>query len=93
MSGGHFDYNQWKISQIADDIEQLIESNDDETLNRFGDKRGYGYTPETIERFKVAVSTLRKAYKMAQRIDWLVSGDDGEESFHRRWNEEIGGVE
>jgi hypothetical protein len=27
---------------------------------------------------------------MAQRVDWLISGDDGEESFHQRWKEELG---
>jgi hypothetical protein len=26
---------------------------------------------------------------MAQRVDWLVSGDDGEESFMRRWEKEV----
>ena len=92
MSGGHFDYDQYRISRIADDIQQLIDSNDDESLNDFGEKRGRGYTPETIARFKVAVFTLHKAQIMAQRVDWLVSGDDGEESFHKRWSEELGGV-
>jgi hypothetical protein len=27
MSGGHFDYNQYVMHQIADDIEQLIHNN------------------------------------------------------------------
>jgi hypothetical protein len=27
---------------------------------------------------------LRQAYVYAQRIDWLVCGDDGEDSFQRR---------
>jgi hypothetical protein len=27
MSGGHFDYKQWHINQIADDVEKLIERN------------------------------------------------------------------
>jgi hypothetical protein len=26
---------------------------------------------------------------MAQRVDWLVSGDDGESSFLKRWLEEV----
>ena len=32
---------------------------------------------------------IRKAYIYAQRIDWLLSGDDGEESFHERLEEEL----
>ena len=35
---------------------------------------------------------LRMAGTMAQRIDWLVSRNDGEESFMRRWDEEIGAL-
>jgi hypothetical protein len=89
MSGGHFDYAQYRIEDIARGIEELIASNDDESLNEWGDRRGHGYSPETIEKFKLAVDTLRIAATMAQRIDWLVSGDDGEESFHRRWDEEL----
>lgn len=44
---------------------------------------------ETIEEFKQGLSILRKAYIYAQRIDWLLSGDDGEESFHKRLKEEL----
>ena len=89
MSGGHFQYRQFQIEQIASEIDELIESNDDETTNEWGDKKGYGFLPEIIERFKEASHTLKQAAEMAQRIDWLVSGDDGEDSFMRRWNEEV----
>jgi hypothetical protein len=90
MSGGHFEYNQYRISDIEMQIEELIKSNDDQSLNEWGDKRGREYSPEIIEKFKEAVIVLKKARNMAQRIDWLVSGDDGPESFLRRWKEEVG---
>ena len=89
MSGGHFEYQQYRLHDIASQIKELIESNDDESLNEWGYRRGHGYSAETIEKFKTAVDTLRKAAIMAQRVDWLVSGDDGEDSFHRRWDEEL----
>jgi hypothetical protein len=89
MSGGHFEYQQYRIEDIARGIEELVASNDDESLNEWGDRRGRGYSAETIEKFKTAVDTLRKAAIMAQRVDWLVSGDDGEDSFHCRWNKEL----
>lgn len=89
MSGGHFHYAQYKIGQIADEIEHLIETNDSDELNDWDDPVGRGYQPEVIERFKLAIATLRKAEVMAQRVDWLVSGDDGEKSFLRRWDEDL----
>ena len=49
----------------------------------------YEYSKETIKEFKKGLAILRKAYIYAQRIDWLLSGDDGEESFHERLKEEL----
>jgi hypothetical protein len=73
MSGGHFDYAQYKIGDIADSIEQLISKDEDGR-----------YTEETIVQFCTALWLLRRAQIYAQRIDWLVSCDDGEDSFHKR---------
>lgn len=87
MSGGHFNYDQYKIQQIADQVENLIQHNtlpsEEEQYNRLL------YTPETIEEFKNGLAILRQAYIYTQRIDWLVSGDDGEESFHKRLKKEL----
>jgi RNA-binding protein YhbY len=89
MSGGHFDYQQYRIGDIADAIQELIDTNNDETLDEWGDTVGRGYNDVTIQHFCVAVDLLRRAQVYAHRIDWLVSGDDGEESFHERLAEEI----
>jgi len=91
MSGGHFDYRQYHINDIALEIDEVIESNNDQTLNEWGEKKGNEYSLEIIEKFKEAAHTLRQAEEMAQRIDWLLSGDDGEDSFLRRWDEEVRG--
>jgi hypothetical protein len=84
MSGGYFDYEQYKIDRIADEVEQLIISNDYNALNEWGDPIGRGYSAETIHEFKLGLQLLKIAAVYAQRIDWLVSGDDGEDSFHQR---------
>lgn len=89
MSGGHFDYQQYRIEEIAEEVEQLIRTNDDTSLDEFGQEIGLQYSAETITKFKEAYSLLKQASFMAQRIDWLVSGDDGEDSFHERWQDEL----
>lgn len=89
MSGGHFDYQQHRIGDIADEIDSLIASNDDDSDNGFGGTVGNHYPNEVIERFKTASRTLRLAQEMAHRVDWLVSSDDSEESFLQRWDTEI----
>ena len=81
MSAGHFYYKQNHIYQIAVEIERLINENDDQR---------YGYSPKIIEKFHIAVGVLRAAYVYAQRIDWLVSSDDGPDTFLSRLKEELG---
>lgn len=87
MSGGHFNYDQYSIGYIADAIEEVIATNDDKSLDQWGHPKGRWYSGATIERFREAVCALRQAQWMAQRIDWLLSCDDSEESFHERWDQ------
>lgn len=84
MSGGHFNYKQYQLGYMADEIEELILKNDDDGKNEWGDTIGHHYEKDTIIEFMKAVELLRKAQVYVQRIDWLVSGDDGEDSFHKR---------
>jgi len=89
MSGGHFDYEQYKISQIADDIDQLVRDNNNKELNEWGDTKGSNFSAETIAEFKKGIEILKQAYVYAQRIDWLMSGDDGEDTFHERLKDDL----
>jgi len=105
MSGGAFNYDQYKIGYIADEIEQLIIKNGKEKtpeeLKNEGwkdpnwykkypeDKFHYEYPDEVIEEFKRAVKILREAEVYAQRVDWLVCGDDGEETFLERLKNDL----
>ena len=93
MSGGHFDYQQYNIEQIANEVEQLIITNNSTEKDVFGNDKGFHYGPETIEEFKIGLEYLRKAAIYTQRIDWLVSGDDGEDTFHDRLQKELKKVE
>lgn len=84
MSGGHFGYQQYHIDTIADGIEQLIldaEKPDAPDYRRF--------SPAVIAEFERGLYALRVAKIYAQRIDWLVSADDGEDSFTSRLNSEL----
>lgn len=87
MSGGHFNYSYATINYIADEIQVLIDTNN--TRDEYGYSRGY--SAETINEFKSAIASLKKSAIYAQRIDWLVSGDDGEETFHERLKKDLEG--
>ena len=92
MSGGRFDYDQYRIGHICEEVKTIIYNNDSEEVNEWGDRIGEGLSPKTIARFQEAVYFLTMAEIYAQRIDWLVSGDDGEDSFHKRLEQELENV-
>lgn len=92
MSGGCFDYLQYRIEDIAESIERRIETNEvkpDDWEDWCGEWPGQHYSDETIKEFKEAVKSLRIAEVYAQRVDWLLSGDDGEETFHERLKKDL----
>ena len=90
MSGGFFDYMQHNISEVADRIQYEIDNNSNRPdWVSDEDWDGQKYSDETITKFKEAVKVLRIAEVYTQRIDWLLSGDDGEDSFHRRLKDDL----
>ena len=127
MSGGAFDYSQYRISDIIDEIQKRIDlaGKTQKEINALKKKTDpdyyhqtemwpcwcstaeeykkwkeeadneipYEYSPETVQEFKNAVKVLRQAQVYANRIDWLISGDDGEREFHERLKEELSEIE
>lgn len=110
MSGGHFEYAQYKIADIYNSIEEYLYGREmDECDIEWYIKEYFitdeeaeylrkhhstlpnqdEFSKETLAEFKKAVHILKQAEIYAQRIDWLLSGDDGEESFHKRLKEEL----
>ena len=102
MSGGAFNYQQYSIEEIADEIEQeIIEAGREIPQEIWVKNHWYGssfddsdrtyptYERKTIDIMKRAVYVLRMAYIYAKRIDWMLSGDDSEESLVKRLEEDL----
>lgn len=89
MSGGHFDYKQYCLSDMAQEIDQLILSNDSLETNEYGDVISRNYPNDIIAEFKKASEMLKLCEIYVQRIDWLHSGDDGVDCFRRKLKEEL----
>ena len=101
MSGGHFDYNQYWINDIANSIERELSRQgkekpisesygDKEYFEKYPDEKYYYTYPEIVQKkMREAVKQLKIAAIYAQRVDWYLSGDDGDESFIERLEEEL----
>jgi hypothetical protein len=105
MSGGHWDYLQYRFTDVAEDVKKLIENNGKEKTEREltedswrdsewyekypEDKFHYKYSDEIIEKFKEGLKHIELAHIYMQRLDWLLSGDDGDVSFISRLEEDL----
>jgi len=79
MSGGHFDYVQDRIRATAEEVEKLLAHPD--------------YPQHIKQEFVNCQIYLIKAAIYLQRVDWLVSGDDGEKEFLSRLRSNLAEVE
>ena len=93
MSGGHFRYVQHQLTEVYEEIEAQVENNGSEERDDWNDLRYDNFSSETLTRLKLAARLTRLAQKAIQRVDWLVSGDDDEEYFQKRWDKELGTLE
>ena len=75
MSGGHFNYIQNRLSEVMEDIQDLMDSGE--------------YSAEVIDKMGEGLRSVQMAQCFITRIDWLASGDDGEECFLKRLDSEV----
>lgn len=88
MSGGKFNYDQYRLKTIADTIQSTIDNNTQKHKWGIADN----FSEDTLTVFKQAIKVLKRAEIYTQRIDWLLSGDDSEETFHKRLKEELNDI-
>jgi hypothetical protein len=103
MSGGTFEYSQYRIRDIANRVErEIYDSGREKTPSELKQEKlghydpthtpdplNYEYPDEVINEFKKAYTILRMAEIYAHRIDWLLAGDDGEETFIERLKQDL----
>jgi hypothetical protein len=101
MSGGHFEYDQYRINTIHDSIESYLLKQGkpkykselyagDDYYAQYPEEKCYPVLRKDIEeKFKKALVILKQASIYAQRIDWYLSGDDGEDTFIERLEKEL----
>lgn len=77
MSGGSLEYFYYKFEEPLERISKEI---------KWGKNK---WTAETLLEFQNAVNYLKLAQIYSHRVEWLFSGDDGEDSFIKRLKEEI----
>jgi len=82
MSGGHYGYECFKVSQFAEMVAMTIkERSEDRDVDHGGYIEHRAALPQPLrDKMQVFCDVLRKCGDMARDIEWLMSGDTGEES-------------
>jgi len=105
MSGGKFNYAQHHIRDIYESIEDELERQgkprpkkelwyDKEYYEKYPEDAFYfSHREDVLQEMRNAVYYLKMAYTYAQRVDWYLSGDDGDDNFLERLNEELAEIE
>jgi len=81
MVGGFFDGDDKSIAVVAERIEFEAEHNVSE------------YSEQTIENFNLTVALLNCVGDMVKRIDYLLNGDEDEDTFLALWADRFGVAE
>jgi hypothetical protein len=91
MSGGHFGncgYDYYKVTQFADELEEEIRHNGKVKEGGYYGETWYPkYSDEAIEYMKEQIPKMRKMAEIMRHIDYLYSGDHGDDSFMDRVRE------
>jgi hypothetical protein len=81
MVGGFFDGDEKSIATVAERIEFEADHNVSE------------YSEETVKLFQLTATLLNCAGDMVKRIDYLLNGDEDEDTFLALWAERFGAEE
>jgi hypothetical protein len=83
MSGGHYDYKCFEVSQFAEMVAMTIKERSESRVEQYTPE--YSETIEALpkpllDKMQVFVDVMRKCADMAKDIEWMMSGDTCEES-------------
>lgn len=76
MSGGHWDYVQYRLDNL---IEEIYEDMESDYVKECGVQR----------ELELTVHYLNLSRIYLNRLDWLISGDDGDETFNERLKSDL----
>lgn len=85
MSGGRFDYNDHYLDEIASELDEDIETNDDVQTGEWNEdnhkREGLHASEHTLYFMRRMAKDLRKLSDLLHAYDWYVCGDTCEETF------------
>ncbi len=85
MSGGTFNYNQYILTEIAEELEECIQKKDN--------PGSPDYSSSTLRLFKETAQELRELKDRIDAIDKVIAGDTSEDSLRIKYYNSMGQAE
>lgn len=85
MSGGFFDYKQFHIQYITDELEETIENQ----KSRLENNDPGHYSKEMIEEMERVLKRLKEDYVLIHHLDYLLDGDIDENDYFERIKKDL----
>ena len=85
MSGGFFDYKEFHIQYIADELEAAIAS---QKIMLRDNVPGH-YSKEMIEEMERVLKRLKEDYVLIHHLDYLLDGDIDENDYFERVKKDL----
>ena len=90
----------WKVNPLGERLPEVWDSQEkcwrlatSEEIQKHNSEPVFQYRDEEIRAFREGIRAIRRAAVYLERIDWLLSGDDGEEAFQERLAEQLAELE
>lgn len=92
MSGGYFDHSYWVFQNTADDLQHFVNKQQMYKDNKVNPTLPTGdwdheLSDNTLQRIQSLVFEMQEVAEKFKEVDYLLSGDNSEESFDEIWNE------
>lgn len=90
MSGGHYDYAYGRVRDLADAIYGDVEKHSKAFTDDYGETIT-AFPQAVLDAMRRCAAALEDAATAARDVEWLMSGDYGEDSFleaAKAWNSE-----
>jgi hypothetical protein len=90
MSGGHYDYAYGRVRDLADAIYSDVQKHSKTFIDDYGETVT-AFPQAVLDAMRRCAAALEAAATAARDVEWLMSGDYGEDSFleaAKEWNGE-----
>lgn len=93
MSGGRFNYLQFRVKEISETLKEIIDRQGKPFEDEWEQGEYETFPPDVQQIMLDGIKAIDRAFVYIQRIDWFLCGDDGKDSLIERLKEDLENID